>query len=130
MYGGLIKDKLLPHEEKYIQEKKIKYATPNELKENSDAIINWMKENGFKHALIHLDLDVLTPKLFRSLLCNEPNLPTPDYAIGSMELKDIVRIIVDISKQAELVGFSIAEYMPWDIINMRKEFSKVDIFKD
>ena len=112
------------------KKKKIKYATPKELKENSDAIINWMKENGFKHALIHLDLDVLTPKLFRSLLCNEPNLPTPDYAIGSMELKDIVRIIVDISKQAELVGFSIAEYMPWDIINMRKEFSKVDIFKD
>lgn len=130
MYGGLIKEKLLPHEDKYIQEKKIKYATPNELKDNSDVIINWIKENGFKHALIHLDLDVLTPKLFRSLLCNEPNLPTPDYAIGSMELKDIARIIVDISKQTELVGFSIAEYMPWDIINMRKEFSKVDIFNN
>ena len=44
--------------------------------------------------------------------------------------KDIVRIIVDISKTAKLVGFSIAEYMPWDIINMRKEFSKIDIFQD
>ena len=47
-----------------------------------------------------------------------------------MELKDIVRIIIDISKQTKLIGFSIAEYMPWDIINMRKEFSKVDIFQD
>ena len=130
MYGGLIHEKLLPHEVKYLEEKKIKYAVPNELKENSDKIINWIKENGFKQALIHLDLDVLSPKLFRSLLCNEPNLPTPDYAIGTMELKDIVRIIIDISKQTKLVGFSIAEYMPWDIINMRKEFSKVDIFQD
>ena len=130
MYGGLIHEKLLPHEVKYLEEKKIKYAVPNELKENSDKIINWIKENGFKQALIHLDLDVLSPKLFRSLLCNEPNLSTPDYAIGTMELKDIVRIIIDISKQTKLVGFSIAEYMPWDIINMRNEFSKVDIFQD
>ena len=130
MYGGLIKEKLLPHEVKYIEEKKLKFVTPNEIKENSDKIINWIKENDFKHVMVHLDLDVLSPKFFRSLLCNEPHLPTPDYAIGEMELKDIARIVVDISKQAKLVGFSIAEYMPWDIINMRKEFSKIDIFQD
>lgn len=130
MYGGLIHKKLLPYEEKYLKEKSLKYAVPEDLKENSDKITNWIKEKGFKQALIHLDLDVLSPTQFRSLLCNEPNLPTPDYAIGEMNLKDIVRIIVDISKTAKLVGFSIAEYMPWDIINMRKEFSKIDIFQD
>lgn len=130
MYGGLIHKKLLPYEEKYLKEKNLKYAVPEDLKENSNKITNWIKENGFKQVLVHLDLDVLSPTQFRSLLCNEPNLPTPDYAIGEMNLKDIVRIIVDISKTAKLVGFSIAEYMPWDIINMRKEFSKVDIFKD
>jgi arginase len=130
MYGGLIHKNLLPYEEKYLKEKNLKYAVPEDLKENSDKITNWIKENGFKQVLIHLDLDVLSPTQFRSLLCNEPNLPTPDYAIGEMNLKDIVRIIVDISKTAKLVGFSIAEYMPWDIINMRKEFSKIDIFQD
>ena len=130
MYGGLIHKKLLPHEEKYLKEKNLKYAVPEDLKENSNKITDWIKENGFKQVLIHLDLDVLSPTQFRSLLCNVPNLPTPDYAIGEMNLKDIVRIIVDISKTAKLVGFSIAEYMPWDIINMRKEFSKIDIFQD
>lgn len=130
MYGGLIHKKLLPYEEKYLKEKNLKYAVPEDLKENSKKITNWIKENGFKQVLVHLDLDVLSPTQFRSLLCNEPNLPTPDYAIGEMNLKDIVRIIVDISKTAKLVGFSIAEYMPWDIINMRKEFSKIDIFQD
>lgn len=130
MYGGLIHKKLLPYEEKYLKEKNLKYAVPEDLKENSNKITNWIKENGFKQVLVHLDLDVLSPTQFRSLLCNEPNLPTPDYAIGEMNLKDIVRIIVDISKTAKLVGFSIAEYMPWDIISMRKEFSKIDIFQD
>lgn len=130
MYGGLIHKKLLPYEEKYLKEKNLKYAIPEDLKENTNKITNWIKEKGFKQVLIHLDLDVLSPTQFRSLLCNEPNLPTPDYAIGEMNLKDIVRIIVDISKTAKLVGFSIAEYLPWDIINMRKEFGKIDIFQD
>ena len=130
MYGGLIYKKLLPYEEKYLKEKNLKYAIPEDLKENTNKITNWIKEKGFKQVLIHLDLDVLSPTQFRSLLCNEPNLPTPDYAIGEMNLKDIVRIIVDISKTAKLVGFSIAEYLPWDIINMRKEFGKIDIFQD
>ena len=130
MYGGLIHKKLLPYEEKYLNEKNLKYAIPEDLKENTNKITNWIKEKGFKQVLIHLDLDVLSPTQFRSLLCNEPNLPTPDYAIGEMNLKDIVRIIVDISKTAKLVGFSIAEYLPWDIINMRKEFGKIDIFQD
>lgn len=129
MYGGLIHKKLL-YEEKYLKEKNLKYAIPEDLKENTNKITNWIKEKGFKQVLIHLDLDVLSPTQFRSLLCNEPNLPTPDYAIGEMNLKDIVRIIVDISKTAKLVGFSIAEYLPWDIINMRKEFGKIDIFQD
>jgi len=130
MYGGLIHKKLLPYEEKYLKEKNLKYAIPEDFKENTNKITNWIKEKGFKQVLIHLDLDVLSPTQFRSLLCNEPNLPTPDYAIGEMNLKDIVRIIVDISKTAKLVGFSIAEYLPWDIINMRKEFGKIDIFQD
>ena len=130
MYGGLIHKKLLPYEEKHLKEKNLKYAIPEDLKENTNKITNWIKEKGFKQVLIHLDLDVLSPTQFRSLLCNEPNLPTPDYAIGEMNLKDIVRIIVDISKTAKLVGFSIAEYLPWDIINMRKEFGKIDIFQD
>ena len=130
MYWGLIHKKFLPYEEKYLKEKNLKYAIPEDLKENTNKITNWIKEKGFKQVLIHLDLDVLSPTQFRSLLCNEPNLPTPDYAIGEMNLKDIVRIIVDISKTAKLVGFSIAEYLPWDIINMRKEFGKIDIFQD
>ena len=130
MYGGLIHKKLWPYELKYFQEKNLKYAVPEDLKENSKKITDWIKENGFKQVCVHLDLDVLSPTQFRSLLCNEPNLPTPDYAIGEMNLKDIVRIIVDISKEAKLVGFSIAEYLPWDIINMRKEFAKIDIFQD
>ena len=130
MYGGLIHKKLWPYEQEYFKGKNLRFAVPDDLKENSNKITDWIKENGFKQALVHLDLDALSPTQFRSLLCNEPNLPTPDYAIGEMNLKDIVRIIIDISKTAKLVGFSIAEYLPWDIINMRKEFAKIDIFQE
>ena len=95
MYGGLIHKKLLPHEEKYLKEKNLKYAVPEDLKENSNKITNWIKDNGFKQVLIHLDLDVLSPTQFRSLLCNEPNLPTPDYAIGEMNLKRVCKLFFE-----------------------------------
>ena len=78
MYGGLIHKKLWPYEQEYFKGKNLRFAVPDDLKENSNKITDWIKENGFKQALVHLDLDVLSPTQFRSLLCNEPNLPTPD----------------------------------------------------
>ena len=38
MYGGLIHKKLLPYEEKYLKEKNLKYAIPEDLKENTNKI--------------------------------------------------------------------------------------------
>ena len=84
----------------------------------------------FKHLLVHFDLDALSPKDFYSLLYNEPYIPPVNYAVGQLTLADAVRIIVDASKKPSLVGLTIAEYLPWDIINIRKELSKLDIFND
>lgn len=75
-------------------------------------------------------MDALSPKNFYSLLCNEPDIPPVNYAVGQLALADAVRVIADASKEASLVGLTIAEYLPWDVINIRKEFSKLDIFND
>ena len=75
-------------------------------------------------------MGALSPKNFYSLLCNEPVIPPVNYAVGQLAPADAVRIIADASKEASLVWLTIAEYLPWDIINIRKEFSKFDIFND
>ncbi|WP_089612163.1 arginase family protein [Dehalobacterium formicoaceticum] len=130
MYAGLIESKLMDYEAKKLEKMKIAYATPADLADGGQPVIQWLKENKFKYFAVHFDLDALSPKDFYSLLCNEPHTPTVDYAVGQLTLADTVRMIADASKEASLVGLTIAEYLPWDIINIRKEFAKLDIFND
>ena len=99
---------------KNISKKKKRYDTPQDLEKDSSPIINWIKENKFKYLCIHLDLDVLSPKYFMSNVYHMPNPSKFDFepAVGELDLKTVTRIINDAGKEAEMVGFRIAEYFP------------------
>lgn len=129
MYAGLVADYMEPWETVKYEKYPIAYATPEDLKDNSDKIINWIKEKGFEQILIHWDLDVLSPKDFYSLLCNEPHISPVHYAVGTMHLEQVIRIIKDISETVNVVGLGITEFMPWDVIRMKKLFGEIEIFK-
>jgi hypothetical protein len=47
-----------------------------------------------------------------------------------MKFTQAVRMISDVSKEAKLVGLTVAEYKTWDIYYIRNEFKKIDIFND
>ncbi len=129
MYAGLI-EKDLRDEDKPVKELNLRLAGPDELKENSQPIIDWIEENQIEYLAVHFDLDVLTPKDFRSILPAEPYLEDFDAAIGEMTLAQVVRVLKDVSTKAEIVGLGIAEHMPWDAINLRKSLSEISIFND
>lgn len=128
LYVGLIESGLLPHEKSFIAEHSLSYLTPQDLT-STQPVSDWLKANKIEHVMVHLDLDVLSPTDFRSLLCNKPHQSPVEYAVGEMTLANIVQMLQAVSENAELVGLSIAEYLPWDIINLRNELSKLDIFK-
>jgi len=137
MYAGLVYEGAFDYEKEYITKNKIRYATPEDLKENNDKIIKWIKEEGIKYLCIHWDLDVLSPDDFRSIFSAEPvkegeknEFADFGYAIGKMKFTQAVRMITDVSKEAKLVGLTVAEYKPWDIYYIRNEFKKIDIFND
>ena len=137
MYAGLVFEGAFDYEKEYITKNKIRYATPEDLKENSDNIIKQIKEEGIKYLCIHWDLDVLSPEDFRSIFSAEPvkegeknEFADFGYAIGKMKFTQAVRMITDVSKEAKLVGLTVAEYKPWDIYYIRNEFKKIDIFND
>ena len=82
-------------------------------------------------------LVVLCPEDFRSIFSAEPvkegeknEYADFGYAIGKMKFTQAVRMICDVSKEAKLVGLTIAEYKPWDIYYIRKELKKIDIMND
>ena len=127
MLAGLIYDELR-EKDKNVDKRHLHYATPHLLKENSDSILNWIKDNHIKHLAIHFDLDVLDPKDFRSIYPAEPHLANFDAAIGKLNLSDITRIVQDVSHMVTIVGFTIAEYLPWDAMRLRETLSNIPIF--
>ena len=71
-------------------------------------------------ASIHLDLDVLDPTVFRSLLFANPNVEEHiESEHGKTRLGHIGRLLKDVSAQTEVVGMSFAEFMPWDAMNLQ-----------
>ncbi|MQS98507.1 arginase family protein [Companilactobacillus halodurans] len=130
LFAGLKYNDLRPMD-KMVNDLKMSYVTPDELVTDSQKILEWLVSKKIKHIAIHLDLDVLDPNDFRSILPAEPGLDRDNFgaAIGSMKLSQVLRVLEDVSTNSDLVGLSIAEHMPWDAINLHNGLKKLAIFK-
>jgi len=103
--------------------------------QNNDDILSpeeiktWIKENNFSKTAIHLDLDVLNPNEFRDNYFAEPGVSDFPAAAGNMTLNQLAEILKIVSDSSEIVGLTIAEYLPWDAINLKNTLSELDILK-
>lgn len=129
MFGGLIIDELR-NMDRAVHSLNISAASPEELKQNSKPIIEWIKQNKVTKLAIHWDLDVISPDDFRSTFPAKPYQDRNMFpaAIGQMTIEQVIRVLKDITPYAEIVGLSLAEHMPWDAINLRNAFEQVSIF--
>ncbi len=131
MYAGLITDGLEEHEKPVVntmKEQGTVIAEPEDIR-SGRPVSEWIQSRRIQHLLVHLDLDVLTPGDFRSLLCNEPGKPPVEYAVGKLKFREVMDILSEISDKTQIVGLTVAEYLPWDLIRMQEAFGKLDIFK-
>jgi len=128
MYAGLLNPS--PQEAQIIDRLQLRHAGPNELAESSTPVLDWLKEKQIKHLAIHLDLDVLDPQLFRSLLFAQPEGTIIDAPMGEMTLAQIARLIQDVAKQTDIVGLAFAEHLPWDAINLQNFLAELPIFNE
>ncbi|MCC8190800.1 MAG: arginase family protein [Planctomycetes bacterium] len=92
----------------------------SDLAASSQSVLAWIRDHDIRHLAIHLDLDVLDPRHFRSLLFNNPDGTTVDAPAGRLTLPQVTRLITEVAAATEVVGFSIAEHMPWDDINLKR----------
>lgn len=60
--------------------------------------------------LIHLDLDVLDPDELKFAVGTDPN---------GMTLEAVSRVINDINQMAQIVGLTIAEPMPREVLKLK-----------
>ncbi|KAF6568852.1 arginase family protein [Paenibacillus polymyxa] len=113
-----------------IQRLGIKTAEAQELTNSTESIKEWIKESGIKHLAIHLDLDVLDPKAFRSLLFANPEAPYNYSPAGTMQMLQLLNLIRELSEETDVVGLGITEHMPWDSINLKNLLGEIPILNN
>ncbi|GLS30740.1 arginase [Mesorhizobium albiziae] len=120
MYAGLFD--MSPAEWTTIERLGLRRATPSQLIDSSQPVIEWLRSIGAKHVAIHLDLDVIDPAQLRSVYFTRPDA-APDafdgIPQGRMTVPQVVRLLNDVAEQVEVVGLGITEHLPWDAITIR-----------
>lgn len=130
MYAGL--EDPTEFEQGFIERLGLRSASGDDLKENSQPILDWLRSIKAKYVAVHFDLDVLDPSSFGSILFNNPHVPEGTYdgiARGKMTIPQVVRLIKDVSAEVEVVAIGITEHFPWDAIALKKMMSDLPLFR-
>ncbi len=98
----------------------IRHLTPEDVRENSNAVLNWLKSCEASKIVIHFDMDVLDPAEIIAAVGVVPN---------GMKIAEVVRVINDIAKEKEIVGLTIAEPMPRTAIRIKDMLSQLPLLK-
>lgn len=99
----------------------------------SSAVLDWFKSTGAKHLAIHLDLDVLDPRLFRSLLFANPHAPEKSFegvAQGQLSIEQVLDVLRDVAKITDVVGLGITEHLPWDALALKNMLARLPLIGD
>ncbi|MDD1963811.1 arginase family protein [Pseudomonas putida] len=130
MYAGL--EDPTEFEKGFIDRLGLRSASGDDLKENSQPILDWLRSIKAKYVAVHFDLDVLDPSSFGSILFNNPHVPKSTYdgiARGKMTIPQVVRLIKDVGAEVEVVAIGITEHFPWDAIALKKMMSDLPLFR-
>lgn len=99
----------------------VKSLTPSEVADNSNAILEWLKETGVSKVVIHYDLDVLDPNDLIAGVGVEP---------GGMTENEVIRVIDDVASGYDLIGLTVAEPMPRIAIRIKNMLNRLPLLKD
>ncbi|QUH03816.1 arginase family protein [Saccharopolyspora erythraea] len=89
----------------------IQSFSPGELRATTHPVLDWLKATGCSRVAIHFDVDVIDSDEVVLGLGAEPN------GLTSTEVR---RIVADIDKAADVVGFTIAEFIPRQVMHLRQ----------
>lgn len=98
----------------------IKHLTPEDVRRDSHAILEWLESCGASKVVIHFDMDVLDPAEIIAAVGVVPN---------GMKIAEVVRVINDIAKEKEVVGLTVAEPMPRTAIRIKEMLNQLPLLK-
>ncbi|AXC27294.1 arginase family protein [Acetobacter pomorum] len=120
----------LPFEAQFIADHGLRTCSPQQVRDGAQPVMEWLKDSQIEVLAIHLDLDVLDPHNFRSLLFAKPGRGKHDFgdvAEGKLNIPDVLKLIQEVTTEKEVVGMTIAEHMPWDALNLQEMLKQLPL---
>lgn len=84
----------------------------------------------FDHILIHLDIDVLDAGQFHSTYFANKELVGDGSGSGRMTMEELSGLLKGIAAHSDVVGFTIAEYLPFDEHQLHNMLAGINLFTD
>lgn len=126
LFVGL--QRLHDYQENFLHDIGADYKIQTEAFVSDDEIKNFIRR--FDHILVHLDIDVLDANLFHSTYFANKELSGDGSDSGRMTMKKLADILQCITENADVAGFTVAEYLPFDEHKLHNIFAGLNIFKD
>lgn len=95
---------------------------------NAAKIQHWIDKNHFSKIAIHFDIDVLDRDLFFDQYFDRPGVHEYSVSSGKLHPDKAMLLLSEISKTNDLVGLTIAEYLPWSALKLKEMMHNIDIF--
>lgn len=124
LYVGL--QNLHDYQEKFLKDLKVNYLVQKDKDLNNIDISAFCDR--FARVLVHLDIDVLNPTEFPATYFANPMLVGDGSSGGNMSLARLNEVLHLIDDNSEIVGLTIAEYLPFAEYKLHKSLSSLKIF--
>ena len=124
LYIGL--QGLHDYQEKFLNDAGVRYRIQEDAFVADGEIRAFMGR--FEHILVHFDIDALDERFFHSTYFANPELVGDGAGGGRMRMDQLAQVLRTITENAEVVGFTIAEYLPFDEHRLHKMFAGIKLF--
>lgn len=126
LYVGL--QGLHDYQERFLKEMGVDYEVQTEKAISYETIRQFMHR--FDHMLVHLDIDVLDASLFHSTYFANKELVGDGSGSGRMTMEALKSVLGLITEHTDVVGFTIAEYLPFDEHKLHDMLAGINLFND
>ena len=126
LYVGL--QPLHDYQEKFLNDVGVDYKVQDQEFVSDDEIRAFRKK--YEHILVHFDIDVLDEHFFHSTYFANAELVGDGAGGGKMKMDKLGNVLQLITENADVVGFTIAEYLPFDELRLHKMLSGIGLFTE
>lgn len=126
LYVGL--QGLHDYQEKFLRDLQVDFKVQTEAFVSDEEIGRFAKR--FGRVLVHLDVDVLDASLFHDTYFADKELVGDGSGSGRMTFERLASVLKCIGEHSDVVGFTIAEYLPFSAQRLHELLRDVPLFTE